>query len=42
MIKVNIKRFIYDRVWFGYMRAAKWNLYANNSKGGWVEKWVKL
>jgi len=42
MIKIDIKQFIYNRVWFGYMRAAKWDVYARHGKGDWIWKWIKI
>jgi len=39
MIKIDWKRFIEERIWFGYMRL--WGY--NSAKGkGWIPKWVKV
>lgn len=37
MLKINFKQFIYDRVWFGYGRAARFKI-----PKGWTWGWVKL
>lgn len=42
MIKVDIKRFIYDRDWFGYRHRVHWDHYGVSGDGRWIEQWVKI
>lgn len=43
MIKVDFKAFIYNRVWFGYARAAVFREHGDDIMGGsWEWTWVKV
>lgn len=42
VIKIDIKQFIYDRVWFGYGRGAVYKWYDEDEGGKWVWEWIKL
>ena len=43
MIKIDIKQFIYNRVWFGYARGARWVEFGEDISGGeWVDGWFKI
>jgi hypothetical protein len=37
MIKIDWKRFIYNRIWFGYGRGASYNII-----DGWKWQWIKV
>ena len=43
MIRIDIKQFIYDRIWFGYARGAVFVPFGPDISGGeWVWQWVKV
>jgi len=42
LIKIDFKRFIYNRVWFGYGRGASFVYNEDKTGGNWKWKWVKL